>query len=44
MKLANILNKLKSFFVKPEPAKEAPVVEVKHEKAKKLTKKVANKK
>lgn len=44
MKLVNILNKLKSFFVKPEPKVEAPVIEVKPEKAKKTAKKVANKK
>lgn len=44
MKLVNIINKLKSFFVKPEPKVETPVVEVKpkepKKKAKKATKKV----
>lgn len=44
MKLANILNKIKSFFVKPEPKVEIPVVEAKPEKAKKTVKKVTNKK
>lgn len=44
MKLANIISKLKSLFVKPKKV-EVPVVEVKPEepkkKAKKATKKVA---
>lgn len=44
MKLVNILNKLKSFFIKPEPKVEAPVVEAKPEKVKKTVKKVTNKK
>jgi hypothetical protein len=45
MTLTNIINKLKSLFVKPEPKVEAPIVEVKlaetKKPAKKSTKKVS---
>ena len=43
MKLTNIINKLKSLFVKPEPKVEAPVVEVEPAKTKKPAKKSTKK-
>ena len=43
MKLANIINKLKGLFVKPELKVETPVVEVEPAKAKKPIKKAAKK-
>lgn len=43
MKLTNIINKLKSFFVKPEPKVETPVVELKPAESKKPAKKAAKK-
>lgn len=43
MKLANIINKLKSLFAKSEPKVEAPVVELKPADAKKPAKKATKK-
>ena len=43
MILTNVLNKLKGFFVKPEPKVEAPIVEVKPAAAKKPRKKAVKK-
>jgi hypothetical protein len=43
MKLTNIINKLKSLFVKPEPKVEAPIVEVKPAETKKPAKKSTKK-
>jgi hypothetical protein len=43
MILTNILNKLKSLFVKPEPKVETPVVEVQPTEVKKPRKKATKK-
>ena len=43
MKLANIINKLKSLFKKPEPKVETPVVDVQPAQAKKPRKKATKK-
>ncbi len=43
MTLTNIINKLKSLFVKPEPKVEAPIVEVKLAETKSLLKKALKK-